>query len=369
MAVRRSVRTPLSPWTAPSTGRTRSESGGAQTGLHPGGSSPRPQHPWAIPACDRPRRHRGGRLPRPGVAARRTRGATRRRGVSADLRPPRLGAHNCQRVARPVQPSLEVRERSRARADRGRRRARVACRHGGLLRNGHARRRGVDGWVPALLLADRAVAEHRASSGASGSASGPPPIRCRLQVVPRSATARRRCCTARARPGCWWPGRRGATRLPGCARSGSSTTTRRWPGTSSPGFGCSAASRRSRRRSRQRVPRACSSRCRSASGRRHPTSRGRGAGEPARGPHRPPDDRPDRRQCRCLSHPSRPGRGPAPPPDRDASTPSTSTTSSATAPWSSRAAAGSIGSELARQVFASGPAASCWSTAPRARST
>ena len=159
----------------------------------------------------------------------------------------------------------------------GRRRARVARQHGGLLR---------DVALPATAAGptgSRAPSGRSSccsaspSSAASGSASGQPPNRCPRRRVPRSATARRPCCTARATPGCSWPGRH--RRYPASGRAPRRVPRRR-----------PRAGRRDRRgASRVRRPRGarggrcgdrcherCSSRCRA-----HPAT-------PSAEPWRPP---------------------------------------------------------------------------------
>ena len=93
----------------------------------------------------------------------------------------------------------------------------------------------------------------------------------------------------------------------------------------------------------------------SATGQDDSTRRRRGDGAWPRRAHRSVGERSPRRHARCLSRPARPGRGPASANHGDRARGSRRTRSSATEPCSSRAPAGSIGSELARQVFSLGP--------------
>ena len=117
--------------------------------------------PRAPSSDHRPRRDRGRRVPRPGLATRSRKWSLAGASVPTGRRPSARGAHVDQCLARHVQPPVAVRECARARAGRRRRNPRIVGHHRDLLRVLARRGRILDRVVPALVLADRAAACHR----------------------------------------------------------------------------------------------------------------------------------------------------------------------------------------------------------------
>ena len=81
-------------------------------------------------------------------------------GLPVDPLPPDRRPHHDQYRSRAVQQALALRERARPRANRGRRRRRVAGEHRDLLRRRDPRECRVGSGVPALVLADRGPPGH-----------------------------------------------------------------------------------------------------------------------------------------------------------------------------------------------------------------
>ena len=122
-----------------------------------GGRLPRgTRHPRAIPPRDRPGRNRDRGLRRGGTRVRphqRTAhgcGLPRRSGALA------RGSHHDQHSSRALQPAVALRQRSRARAHRDGCDGWLRRDHGRLLRDRHPREWHMGRRVPALVLADRA---------------------------------------------------------------------------------------------------------------------------------------------------------------------------------------------------------------------